>query len=176
MNLQQNKRLVVRTFGTFEVLLDGDVLPFEHQTLGKELLALLVAARGYKITAVAAYSFIARGHGFGRGYIQYDGNYYRNCLRQLISELERVNMRHVLIATDTPIRNCFINTSYFDCDYYRHLDGVEIQPHAKERFLEGYAWGRDLFCEDSAALGLWWNAMAQDRNYWPNLIKLQKNR
>ena len=48
----EGKRIVIRTFGYFDIFVDGETIPFSCKK-AKELLALLVDRRGGFVTTVA---------------------------------------------------------------------------------------------------------------------------
>ena len=53
----EGKRIVIRTFGYFDIFVDGETIPFSCKK-AKELLALLVDRRGGFVTTGDAISYL----------------------------------------------------------------------------------------------------------------------
>ena len=67
---------------------------------------------------------------------------YYNALHRLKKSLEREQIGALLISTT---RGQMVDTSLFDCDYYRWMDGEKDTAEAfRGEFLSEYTWGEYL--------------------------------
>ena len=127
------QRIQVRTFGGFDVLVDGKPILFKRAK-SKELLAYLVDRRGRSVTLKEAADML-----FEDGF--YDGNRRRYMLTiyaALKSALAEAGAEHMLVKQ----YNCYaVNPDTFECDSYRFLDGdpIAINNYRKDYMLP-YSW------------------------------------
>ena len=130
---RQQKRIYIRMFGRFTVLLDGT--PVLLRGKAKEILALVVSKCGKEISNEEIYRTIWEN----RSYSNANMSVYYNALGRLRKALDSAGISDLLIST---AHGQMANTSLFDCDYYEWLDGVHADDCAFEgEFLSEYSWG-----------------------------------
>lgn len=131
---RQDRPIMVRTFGTFDVFVNGRPLDF-HSAKAKELMALLVDRRGGYVTTEYAYALIWEGRrASDAGY-----SLCRKAFARLKKTLDEAGIGDILVSTSS---GRYLDTSKFDCDLYDFLDG---DPRTRERYrgeyMSSYAWG-----------------------------------
>ena len=124
------KLLTIKCFGHFEVLHDGQSLPFKRKK-AKELLAVLVDRTGAGMTAkqICAMLFPEDSD---------DGKnaaYLRQLVLDLKSSLRSVGAESVL-CHDTPYYR--IDTTLVSCDYFSYLDTGK--PPFRGEYMTQYSW------------------------------------
>lgn len=134
LSARQDKPVVIKTFGYFEVLVNGEPVYFSSAK-AKELLAVLVDRQGGIVTAeqVLALMWEDRPH---------DDNSLSLCRKaafRLRKTLEGAGIGEILVEDKNGRR---LNTALVDCDYYRFLAGDE---QARRQFggmyMLNYSWG-----------------------------------
>lgn len=128
-----SKRIQVRTFGGFDVFVDGNLLSF-GRAKSKELLAYLVDRRGSSITLREAANIL-----FEDG--QYDRNrrkYMQTIYAELRNTLARAGAEEMLVKQ---YNSYAVDIKVFDCDSYRFLDGdpIAVNNYRKD-YLQCYSW------------------------------------
>lgn len=124
---RQRKRIVMRTFGRFEVLVDDRPLYFSSAK-AKELLALMVDRRGAFLTAEEILSVLWEDHArddTGMSMCRHVATLLRKTLRE-------AGVEDILVEVKNGRR---IDSSAFDCDYYSFLRGDK---RARELFAGEY--------------------------------------
>ncbi len=127
------KRIQVKTFGGFDVFVDGKAVSFKR-TKSKELLAYLVDRQGNSVTLREAANIL-----FEDG--QYDsgrGKYMQTIYAELRSTLAKVNADQMLAKGHNSYA---VNPDSFDCDSYRFLKGdpIAINNYRKD-YMICYSW------------------------------------
>lgn len=127
-------RVFIRTFGHFDVFVDGLAVRFSSAK-AKELLALLVDRRGGVVTMAQAIGSLWED----RAYDDSVRSLYRNVLQSLRETLAQAGISEIFINT----RNSrSVNTTKFECDYYQLLDGKSRGITSfNGTYMEGYPWG-----------------------------------
>lgn len=132
-----SSHIVVRTFGQFEIFVDGKPLGFERNSI-KELFAFLVDRRG----AVATKKDIATAFYEDGIYSRSRQSYLSTLIKMLCSAVHKVGLDNLLIRTSHGLA---VNTSAFSCDAYDYLDG---NPKALNAFfgeyMSQYSWAEEL--------------------------------
>ncbi len=107
-------RVKIRTFGGFEVFVDGKAVIFKRSK-SKELLAYLVDRRGVTLTMpqIVAALWDDDDKESKRK------NYLRKITAELISTLKEVNASYIVVKGFNTLA---VDTSKFDCDYYDFLE------------------------------------------------------
>lgn len=126
-------RIEVRTFGGFDVYVDGQPVRF-GRAKSKELLAYLVDRRGLSVTTGDAYAVL-----FEDTPDTLSGkSYFRTILHEMINALKKVNAEDILLIG----RNSYaVIPGKFDCDYYRFLRGDPIAiSYFQNDYLPQYSW------------------------------------
>ena len=129
----RERRIEVRTFGGFDVYVDGQPVRF-GRAKSKELLAYLVDRRGMSVTTGEAYAVL-----FEDAQDTLSGkSYFRTILHEMISALKKVNADEILSKG----RNSYaVVPEKFDCDYYRFLEGDVGAIKAFENdYMQSYSW------------------------------------
>ena len=132
----RSSRICVRTFGHFEILLDGRALDF-RRSKSKELLAYLVDRRGAGVTRHDAFATLWEDH-------QYDISMQKQLdvvIRSLRDTLQAYGIGSLF---ELKSRNLRVLPDMMDCDLYRFLDGDEKTVNAYcGEYMSQYTWARD---------------------------------
>ena len=127
------KNIEVRTFGEFDVFVNGKTMVFSRSR-AKELLAYLVDRQGGSITRAAAHAALWE-----------DGNYDRGMqkqldvfIRSLKSTLEEYGISEIFELSKGQMRVC---PEKFSCDLYRFLAGdIDAVNAYKGEYMSAYSW------------------------------------
>lgn len=127
------KRLTVKCFGNFEVLYEGEILPFKR-TKTKEIFAILVDRSGSGLTAKQICAILFPDDTDDAKNVAY--------LRQLILDLKNtlkgVGAEDVL-QHDTPYYR--IDTNKIQCDYLSYLETGRPEFHGE--YMIQYSWAEE---------------------------------
>ena len=139
---QQNKNGVVtiRTFGYFDVFIDGKAVAFRNKK-SKELFALLVDRKGGFVTSDEAISFLWEDEPVNSVTLAR----YRKVALRLKNTLEEYGISDVVEVVDGKRR---IDTDKVSCDLYDYLSGKEEFANLfKGSYLSNYSWGENTLAE-----------------------------
>ena len=128
----------MRTFGYFDVFVDGQAVTFKHKK-AKELLALLIDRRGGTLTIDEAISCLWENETSNK---QTQAR-YRKAAMQLHKTLEHYGISYILEYSRGVRR---IKTEYLECDLYDYLAGREdnfVPFHGN--YLLNYSWGETTY-------------------------------
>ena len=142
--------VLIRTFGTFDLLVDGSVISF-GRSKAKELLAYLVDRQGGSVTRREAFSIL-----WSRG--AYDRRMQKQLdvvIRSLRATLDEHGVGNI-VGLDSG--KLFLHTELVDCDLYRFLAG---DPQAIRGFRGEYLSQYEWACESEAHLYLLWQQDTQ---------------
>ena len=129
----QPEKLRVQCFGSFEVFWQGEPLKFGRRQT-KELLAYLIDRRGALCTAE---EIIAALWG-DNGELRNDKHRIRNFVGDLKATLQSIGMDSALIRQGSRIA---IRPKFFDCDYYRMLEGDMAAINTfRGEYMANYSW------------------------------------
>ena len=128
------KDVFIRTFGFFDVFVDG--VPFSFKSgKAKELLAILVDRKGGLVSSREAISLLWEDE-------EYDSvtqARFRKVAMRLNRELESIGIENIVEVIDRKRR---INAQFVTCDLFEYLNG---NPEYTERFdgnyMLNYSWG-----------------------------------
>lgn len=127
------QRIQVKTFGGFDVFVDGKALSFKRSK-SKEFLACLVDRQGNSVTLREAANIL-----FEDG--QYDisrGKYMQTIYAELRSSLKKVNAAHMLVKSHNSYA---VDPETFDCDSYRFLKGDPVAVNSyRNDYMICYSW------------------------------------
>lgn len=127
------KKIVVQTFGGFDVFVDGEALVFKRSK-AKELLAYLVDRRGNGITAGAACAILWEDCSNTRA----QKSYYRNIVAELKRTLEAAGIGNILVKR---INYLAIKPELLDCDSYQFMEGNPIAVNQyRGNYMPCYSW------------------------------------
>lgn len=121
------KRVFIRTFGNFELFVDGETLHFSRKP-AKELLAYLVDRKGSAVTRKELCSVLLQDEAFTRK----SQDYLTKIVKELEKTLEEVDAKDIINVTRSEYS---VNKENFSCDAYDYLNGV---PDAFNNFYGEY--------------------------------------
>ena len=129
----QNTNIFIRTFGRFDVLLNGEPVSFQRSK-AKELLAYLVDRRGSMVSRATAFSVLWENRTYDRPMQkQFDV-----ILRSLRATLQRYGISDIIEMKKGYIR---VIPEQFDCDMYRFFDGnIDTVNSFQGEYMSEYSW------------------------------------
>ena len=126
-------RIIVRTFGGFDVFVDGKSVAF-HRSRAKELLAYLVDRRGGSVTAANAFAVLFEDEPYDRAR-QKQFYVIIHSLKKTLSEYGISEMFEMSGGTMRAVPESF------DCDMYRFLKGdAEAVNDYRGEYMDQYPW------------------------------------
>lgn len=132
-SLREISHIEVKTFGNFEITVDGSALAFKR-TKSKELLALLVDKQGAGISRMQAATELWEDREYDRG----TQKYLDNIISSLIETLRESNIGELLEVKSGMMR---IRPELIDCDRYRFTMGDANAINAYQGiYMYGYTW------------------------------------
>ena len=132
----EENHIFVRTFGFFDVFVDGKSVNFSSAK-SKELLALLVDRNGGIISTEQAVSILWEG----RAYDETIQSLFRKVLKSLRASLEESGISDILIDNRNQRS---IDKSKFICDYYDFLEkGKNENTKYFGQYMEQYPWAKE---------------------------------
>ncbi len=130
----------IRTFGYFDVFVDGKAIAFRNQK-SKELFALLVDRRGGFVSSEEAISFLWEDAPAD----QLTLSRYRKVALRLKRTLEEYGISEAVESVNGKRR---LVTDRVECDLYDYLSGKEeYAPLFKGSYLTNYSWGETTLAE-----------------------------
>jgi hypothetical protein len=131
---KQNKRnIYVRTFGHFDVFVEGQPIMFKSAK-AKELLAFLVDRRGGTVTTDQMISVLWEN----RPNDESTQNLCSKLVKTLRNELQASGAEEMLVVSRGNRR---VDTDTFRCDLYEFLDGSEkVRNQYMGEYLLDYSW------------------------------------
>lgn len=136
LSRRQQKRVYFRTFGRFDLFIDGYVVNLSNAK-AKELLALCVDHRGGNVTIEEAIDKL-----WGeRVYDEKVKNLYRKAIMYLKNVFKEYNVESVFTSNRG---TCNINCMEVECDYYNLLEKREKNYEAAiGYYMEEYSWAEE---------------------------------
>ena len=126
-------RIQIKTFGGFDLYVDGQPVKFERSK-ARELLAYLVDRRGASVTTGEACAAIFEDAGSTSS----SRSYFRTILHELIKTLKKAGAEEILRKD---WNTCAVVPEAFDCDFYRFLDGDPAAVNQYQNdYLPAYSW------------------------------------
>ena len=122
-----HNRIFVRTFGNFELFVDGETLHFSRKP-AKELLAYLVDRKGSAVTRKELCSVLLQDEAFTRK----SQDYLTKIVKELQKTLDEVNAGSIVNLDRSEYS---VIPDNFSCDAYDYLKGV---PNAFNNFYGEY--------------------------------------
>ena len=138
LSARQRKRICIRTFGRFDVFIDGKAVYFPNAK-AKELLALCIDHRGGMVTIEEAADKLWED----RAYDDRVKNLYRKAVMQIRQVLTEHGVEDLFSGGRG---SCQIDVRKVDCDYYALLEG---SPEAQRvwkvsgHYLQEYSWAEE---------------------------------
>jgi len=136
--LSKRKRhdVFIQTFGMFDVFVDGEPVFFKSFK-AKELLALLVDAKGSTVTSGFAISMLWEDKPFDEN----SQSLYYKAAKSLETTLKEWEIDNILVKTR--YERC-ANRKEFRCDYYQLLEGKEgAVRHFRGEYMSQYTWAEE---------------------------------
>lgn len=125
--------LVAKCFGTFDVFVNGESLPFERGKT-RELLAYLIDRRGSAVTSGELRAILWQDAESDEN----TGSYLQKLKKDLISTLRKAGVPDVFV---TSWNKYAVNTKYISCDYYDYLEGKPEGVRAYNgEYMSQYSW------------------------------------
>lgn len=139
LSKRQKKRIYFRTFGRFDVFVDGQVVYFANAK-AKELLALCVDHRGGNVTMEEAVDKL-----WGeRLYDERVKTLYRKAVMYLKKIFQAYDIDDVFVNNRG---SCNINYEKVDCDYYAILEKKKSLTECVGQYLWEYSWAEETAVE-----------------------------
>lgn len=133
---EKKTRVFARTFGYFDLFIDGDPVYFTSPK-EKELLALLIDRNGGTLTSEEAISILWPDEPAGERQFAR----YRKVAMRLKNTLQKLGIDDILVVAHG-VRN--IDVSKIECDYYKFLEGdEEFRKLFNETYMLNYSWGEE---------------------------------
>ena len=134
--------IVVRTFGNFEIFVDGETIPF-HRAKSKELLAYLVDRDGSGVTRAEIFAVLWEDAMYDRS----GQKYLDVVIRSLRETLRDAGIENILEIKAGYLR---IRPEMLDCDLYRFLKNDEAAVNSyRGEYMQAYSWA--IFNAESLA-------------------------
>ena len=133
---QKHSGIFVRTFGQFDLFLDGKPVTF-HRLKSKEVLAYLTDRKGGSVTKRELASILFED----REYDRTAQDYLNKIVRDLEKTLKEAGAEKMLIRQ----RNCYaVDPAEFQCDLYDYENGLPEALNAfRGEYMKQYTWGED---------------------------------
>lgn len=129
LSRRQRKPVFIRTFGTFDVFLNGNIVYFSSAK-AKEFLALLVNNKGGVVTTEEAMAIIWED--------SKSNALCRTAALRLRKTLKSYGISYIL--SEKGNQHC-VNINQFDCDYYEILKGdIEAKNAFSGEYMKQYSW------------------------------------
>lgn len=133
-------RVYIRTFGYFDVFIDGNPIAFRNEK-AKELFALLVDRRGGFVTSSEAISLLWEDEPTNAVTLAR----YRKVALRLKNTLEEYGIADIVESVDGKRR---IVSRLVRCDLYEYLSGdAQYAQLFKGSYLQNYSWGEMTLAE-----------------------------
>ncbi len=133
---QSENHVFIKTFGFFDVFVDGKSVAFTSAK-SKELLAILVDRNGGVVSTEQAISLLWEG----RKYDETVQSLFRKVLKSLRTSLEEAGISEILIDNRNQRS---INKSAFVCDYYELMQtGKTENTKFFGKYMEQYPWAKE---------------------------------
>lgn len=145
LSIRQRQRIFMKTFGRFDVFIDGKNIDFSNAK-AKELLALCVDHIGGTVSMEEAIDKLWES----RAYDSRAKNLYRKSVMYLKKKFEEVGEEGVFISRRG---ECRIDTEKIECDYYDLLDQKEPALkmwRTQGSYMENYSWAEETNARISA--------------------------
>ena len=127
------KKVEIKTFPAFRVMVDGEVLKISNAK-SKELLALFVERAGAGLTSGEAISYLWPE----RMNDTSTQSLYRMTLKRLMDALREAGVEEIIGSSG---REKYIHTEKVDCDFYKVLEGdEEACKYYVGEFMQEYSW------------------------------------
>ncbi len=136
-------RIIINTFGNFDVFIDGESLAFPRSK-SKEVLAYLVDQQGRGVRRAEIYDVLWDGEVYGHK----QQKYLDVIIRSLRDTLKQAGISQILEMKKGVLK---IIPETFDCDLYRFIQGDPVAVRAYQgKYMSNYSWAE--FGEDRVGI------------------------
>ena len=136
LSARLRKRVMVKTFGDFDIFVDGMLIEFKNQK-AKELFAICIDNGGGEVTMKKVIEKLWEG----RNYDDKVKRLYRKAIIYLNSIFKRYGVEYIFTSNRG---NCHVNRKELICDYYDVLDGKNINETLFDgRYMTNYSWSEE---------------------------------
>lgn len=125
------KRIVIKTFGNFDIFIDDKLVQFPRKK-SKELLAYLVDRQGSSVTRKEIASILFEDEEYSRS----NQSYITKIISTLIDTLNEYKAGDLILHSQDSYA---INKEMFICDAYEYLAGSNDYPYLGEYMMQ-YTW------------------------------------
>jgi two-component SAPR family response regulator len=130
-------RVVIHTFGSFDVFADGSLVTFRQKKC-KELLAVLVDRQGGSISRPEAFAMIYED----RQYDRQMQKLFDNIIRSMRDTLREYDIDDIFEMKSGQLRIC---PEIVSCDLYRLLEGdTEAVNRYRGEYMSSYSWAEAM--------------------------------
>lgn len=130
------KRVTVRTFGEFDVFIDGELIEFTNNK-AKELFAICIDSCGGEVAMKKVINMLWEG----RNYDDRVKRLYRKAIAYLNKLFEEHGVEYIF---ESGRGRCHANRDKLYCDYYEVLDGKNIKETLfNGKYMSNYSWGEE---------------------------------
>ena len=130
------KKVEIRTFGEFDVFVDGILVEFTNQK-AKELFAVCVDQCGGEVAMKKIIDLLWED----RDYDERVKGLYRKAVAYLNKIFQQYGIEDIF---DNARGSCHVNRQEVSCDYYEVLDGRNINETLFDgRYMSNYSWGEE---------------------------------
>lgn len=135
LSLRLRKKVAVRTFGEFDLFVDGELVEFKNQK-AKELFALCIDSGG-EVTMKNAVERLWEG----RNYDDKVKRLYRKAVAYLNTVFGQYGVENIFSSNRG---SCHVNVTEVSCDYYEVLNGRNIKETLFDgRYMTNYSWSEE---------------------------------
>ncbi|MCM1261176.1 MAG: hypothetical protein NC313_00535 [Butyrivibrio sp.] len=133
---KSHKRLQVRTFGEFDIFIDGELIEFTNNK-AKELFAICIDNCGGEVSMKTVINILWEN----RDYDEKVKRLYRKAVVYLNSLFDEHGLDEVF---SNGRGRCHVNRHKIVCDYYEVLDGKNIKDTLfNGKYMSNYSWGEE---------------------------------
>lgn len=130
------KRVMVKTFGDFDIFVDGVLLELKNQK-AKELFAICIDNVGGEVTMKRAVERLWEG----RDYDDKVKRLYRKAVIYLNNIFKQYGVEYIFSSGRG---SCHVNRKEIICDYYEVLEGKNIRETLFDgRYMTNYSWSEE---------------------------------
>lgn len=136
LSARLRKRVMVRTFGDFDIFVDGEVVEFKNQK-AKELFAICIDNGGGEVTMKNVIEMLWED----RNYDDKVKRLYRKAVIYLNTIFKQYGIENIFFNGRG---SCHVNRGEMSCDYYEVLDGKNIKETLFDgRYMTNYSWSEE---------------------------------
>lgn len=136
LSCRTSKRVTVRTFGEFDIFIDGELIEFTNNK-AKELFAICIDNCGGEVTMKKIISLLWED----RDYDDKVKRLYRKAVVYLRTLFEEYGVEQIF---SNGRGRCHVNRHEIFCDYYEVLDGKNIKETLfNGKYMTNYSWSEE---------------------------------